>query len=87
MADSNVVEIVSSIREAGAEDSALYKLAAIGVNAVYSSYRADKEELMDLYGQLPKLVIVEMWEDLDSNLKVAYVDANAEDFKNWIKNA
>lgn len=87
MADSNVVEIVSSIREDGAEDSVLYKLAAIGINAVHSSYRNDKQELMYIYGQLPKPVIAEMWEDLDSSLKVAYVDANAEDFKDWIRNA
>lgn len=87
MADSNVVEIVDSIREAGAEDSTLYKLAAIGVNSVYSSYRNDKQELMDLYGRLPKKVVAEMWDDLDSKLKVSYVDANAEDFKDWIRNA
>ena len=86
MADSNVVEIVDSIREAGAEDSTLYRLAAIGVNSVYSSYRNDKQELMDLYGQLPKETIAEMWDDLDSKLKVSYVDANVEDFKNWIRN-
>ena len=86
MADSNVVEIVDSIREAGAEDSTLYRLAAIGVNSVYSSYRNDKQELMNLYGQLPKETIAEMWDDLDSKLKVSYVDANAEDFKNWIRN-
>ena len=86
MADSNVVEIVDSIREAGAEDSTLYRLAAIGVNSVYSSYRNDKTELMDLYGRLPKETIAEMWDDLDSKLKVSYVDANVEDFKNWIRN-
>lgn len=87
MGDNNVVEIVSSIRETGTEDSCLYKLAAIGVNSVYSSYRNDKQELLDLYGQLPKKVVAEMWDNLDQRLKVAYVDANAEDFKEWIRNA
>jgi len=37
MSESNVVNIVDSLRENGAENPILYKLAAVGINAVYNS--------------------------------------------------
>jgi len=86
MSDSNVVEIVSTLRDSGVDESVLYRLAALGINYVYSSYRSDKVELMRQYGMLPKKVLIEMWDDLDVKLKVEYVNENSEDFKEWMRN-
>jgi len=86
MSESNVVNIVDSLRENGAENPILYKLAAVGINAVYNSYRNDKSEILEGFGKLPKPIIGEMWSELDSKIKVAYVDANEADFKEWLNN-
>jgi len=86
MSESNVVNIVDSLRENGAENPILYKLAAVGINAVYNSWRNDKSEILEGFGKLPKHVISEMWSELDSKIKVAYVDANEADFKEWLNN-
>lgn len=86
MSESNVVNIVDSLRENGAENPILYKLAAVGINAVYNSWRNDKSEILEGFGKLPKHVIGEMWSELDSKIKVEYVDANEADFKEWLNN-
>ena len=85
MSESNVISIVDSLSEAGASDSILYKLAAIGINSAYNSYRSDKEQIMTEFGNLPKLVIAEMWEDLEDRIKVSYVNENADTFREWLR--
>ena len=86
MSEVSVVNLVKSLSEAGAEDSVLYKLATIGINTAFNSYRADKEELMQEFGLLSKDTVFEMWDNLDSKIKVIYVDQNVDSFKEWLKN-
>lgn len=86
MSEANVVNLVESLSEAGAEDSVLYKLATIGINTAFNSYRTDKEELMQEFGLLSKDTVFEMWDNLDSKIKVIYVDQNVDSFKEWLKN-
>lgn len=86
MSETNVVNLVESLSEAGAEDSTLYKLATIGINSAFNSYRADKDQLMQEFGELPKNIVFEMWDDLESKIKVIYVDQNVASFKEWLKN-
>lgn len=86
MSDTNVVSIVDSLSEAGVSDKILYKLAAIGINTAFNSYRADKQELIQEFGGLPKYVVAEMWEALDDKIKVSYVNQNADLFREWLKN-
>ena len=86
MSETNVVSIVDSLSEAGVSDRVLYKLAAIGINTAFNSYRADKQELVQEFGALPKHIIAEMWEALDDKIKVSYVNQNADLFREWLKN-
>lgn len=86
MSEPNVVSLVESLSAAGAEDKLLYKLATIGINSAFNSYRADKQQLMLEFAELPKNIVFEMWDDLDSKIKVIYVDQNVASFKEWLKN-
>ena len=86
MSEANVVSIVDSLSEAGVSDKILYKLAAIGINTAFNSYRNDKQELVQEFGELPKHVVAEMWEALEDKIKVSYVNQNADLFREWLKN-
>tara|TARA_B100000131_G_scaffold323253_1_gene380997 strand:+ start:13602 stop:13868 length:267 start_codon:yes stop_codon:yes gene_type:complete len=60
------------------------QLIAVGVNACYRSYDSRHKELRESFLALPLKDIAKSWDLLESNIKVAIIDENVEDFKKFI---
>ena len=66
------------------EEDILNYLVAMGVNSSYRKYDPEGKEMYSSYLNLPLKTISKSWERLDSQVKLAVIDANQELFLNWI---
>lgn len=71
--------------EAISEKEVVNYLVAIGVNSSRRSYDGDGKTMYEAYVNLPLSSIVDSWDHLDQNVKLAILDIRSEQFKAWAK--
>jgi hypothetical protein len=69
------------------EEEVVNYLTAVGVNASHRQYDETAKKMYQAYLELPLSTLVNAWEHLNDQVKVAIINAHLEDFKRWIKGA
>ena len=67
------------------EEEVVNYLTAVGVNASQRQYDEAAKKMYQAYLELPLSTLVNAWEHLNDNVKIAILNAHLEDFKRWIK--
>ena len=67
------------------EEEVINYLTAVGVNASHRQYDETAKKMYQAYLELPLSTLVNAWEYLNDQVKIAILNAHLEDFKKWIK--
>lgn len=67
------------------EDDIVSYLVAVGANSCRRNYDHQAKSVYDEYLKLPLTVIVDSWDHLDQNVKLAVIDAKSDEFKSWVR--
>jgi len=69
------------------EEEVVNYLTAVGVNASHRQYDETAKKMYQAYLELPLSTLVNAWEHLNDQVKIAILNSHLEDFKRWIKGA
>ena len=67
------------------EEEVLNYLTAVGVNSTHRQYDDTAKTMYQAYLALPLSTLVNAWEHLNDQVKIAILNTHLEDFKRWIK--
>ena len=67
------------------EEEVVNYLTAVGVNASHRQYDETAKKMYQAYLELPLSTLVNAWEHLNDQVKIAILNTHLEDFKRWIK--
>lgn len=67
------------------EEEVVNYLTAVGVNSAHRQYDDVAKMMYRAYLELPLSTLVNAWEHLNDQVKVAIINTHLEEFKRWIK--
>ena len=81
------LEVVQEIvqEDVMSEEEVVNYLTAVGVNSSQRQYDEIAKKMYQAYLELPLSTLVNAWEHLNDQVKIAILNTHLEDFKRWIK--
>ena len=81
------LEVVQEIvqEDVMSEEEVVNYLTAVGVNSSQRQYDETAKKMYQAYLELPLSTLVNAWEHLNDQVKIAILNSHLEDFKRWIK--
>jgi len=67
------------------EEEVVNYLTAVGVNASHRQYDETAKKMYQAYIELPLSTLVNAWEHLNDQVKIAIINMHLDEFKRWIK--
>jgi hypothetical protein len=67
------------------EEEVVNYLTAVGVNSAHRQYDDQAKKMYQAYIDLPLSTLVNAWEHLNDQVKIAIVTTHLEEFKRWIR--
>ena len=71
--------------EVMSEEEVVNYLTAVGVNSAHRQYDDTAKKMYQAYLELPLSTLVNAWDHLNEQVKIAILNTHLEEFKRWIK--